>query len=164
MLVLRRVSSRTARLTCGAAILYHTMVAVGMRYRVLPRNQPAAMADEILTVAEVAHLLKVASKTVYTMAQNAELPCFKVRGQWRFRRQDLDSWMASQVVGATSGAPAPKKKTGGRAGTLRAAASEQSGRASAGSRRGGPEPGLRDRAARVTDHKSVNEIRRRRDR
>jgi excisionase family DNA binding protein len=58
------------------------------------------MADEILTVAEVALLLKVAEKTVYTMAQKAELPRFKVRGQWRFRRQDLDTWMAAQVAGA----------------------------------------------------------------
>lgn len=57
------------------------------------------MTDEILTVAEVALLLKVAEKTVYTMAQKSELPCFKVRGQWRFRRQDLDLWMASQVHG-----------------------------------------------------------------
>lgn len=55
------------------------------------------MADEILTVAEVAVLLKVAEKTVYTMAQKSELPCFRVRGQWRFRRLDLDSWIASQV-------------------------------------------------------------------
>ncbi|MDH5491715.1 MAG: helix-turn-helix domain-containing protein, partial [Myxococcales bacterium] len=44
------------------------------------------MPDEILTVAEVAELLKVAEKTVYTMAQRTEIPCFKVRGQWRFRR------------------------------------------------------------------------------
>jgi len=67
------------------------------------------MADEILTVAEVALLLKVAEKTVYTMAQNAELPCFKVRGQWRFRRQDLDSWMASQVRGGHSSNRAPAR-------------------------------------------------------
>ena len=77
------------------------------------------MADEILTVAEVALLLKVAEKTVYTMAQNAELPCFKVRGQWRFRRQDLDTWMAAQVAGAAGPAEAPPKgkssaKKGGR--------------------------------------------------
>ncbi|MFE8599909.1 methylation-associated defense system helix-turn-helix domain-containing protein MAD1 [Archangium violaceum] len=75
------------------------------------------MADEIFTVAEVAQLLKVAEKTVYTMAQNAELPCFKVRGQWRFRRQDLDTWMASQVAGAAASAePAPKSKTTARKG------------------------------------------------
>lgn len=45
------------------------------------------MADEILTVAEFAQLLKVAGETVYTMAQNAELPCFKVRGQPRVPHQ-----------------------------------------------------------------------------
>ena len=55
------------------------------------------MPDEVLTVAEVADMLKVAAKTIYTMAQNAELPCFKVRGQWRFRRQDIDAWIASQM-------------------------------------------------------------------
>ena len=75
------------------------------------------MADEILTVAEVALLLKVAGKSVYTMAQKSELPCFKVRGQWRFRRQDLDAWMASQVKGpgapeqlSSKTKPPPKKR------------------------------------------------------
>lgn len=77
------------------------------------------MADEILTVAEVAQLLKVADKTVYTMAQKSELPCFKVRGQWRFRRQDLDSWMASQVKGPglpeqPAAKPKPPTRKGGR--------------------------------------------------
>jgi excisionase family DNA binding protein len=82
-----------------------------MRYHALPK-EPVIMADEILTVAEVAVLLKVAEKTVYTMAQKSELPCFKVRGQWRFRRQDLDSWMASQVKGPVADEqPAPKPKT-----------------------------------------------------
>ncbi|MFY0576670.1 helix-turn-helix transcriptional regulator [Cystobacter fuscus] len=32
------------------------------------------MSDEILTVQEVAALLKVADKTVYTMAQRGEMP------------------------------------------------------------------------------------------
>ena len=54
-------------------------------------------SDEILTLKEVARLLKVADKTVYTMAQNKELPAFKVRGQWRFRRSDIDAWIAAQV-------------------------------------------------------------------
>ena len=54
--------------------------------------------DEILTLKEVAKLLKVAEKTVYTMAQNKEIPSFKVRGQWRFRRDDLDRWIEMQKV------------------------------------------------------------------
>jgi excisionase family DNA binding protein len=44
------------------------------------------MPDEILTLPEVAQLLKVAEKTVYTMAQKSQLPVFKVGGQWRFKR------------------------------------------------------------------------------
>lgn len=55
-------------------------------------------------------LLKVVDETVYAMAQRSEVPCFKVRGQWRFRRQDLDLWMTVQVEGR--GAPKqPEAKT-----------------------------------------------------
>lgn len=54
------------------------------------------MRDEILTLPEVAKLLKIADKTVYTMAQKNELPGFKVGGQWRFKRADLDQWIEEQ--------------------------------------------------------------------
>lgn len=54
------------------------------------------MADTILTLPEVARLLKVAEKTVYTMAQKGEVPAFKVRGQWRFKSADLDQWIETQ--------------------------------------------------------------------
>ena len=53
-------------------------------------------SDEILTLKEVTRLLRVAEKTVYTMAQNKEIPAFKVRGQWRFRREDIDRWIDIQ--------------------------------------------------------------------
>jgi len=59
------------------------------------------MPDEILTLPEVAKLLKVAEKTVYTMAQKNELPAFKVRGQWRFKRTDIDAWIEQQKAAAT---------------------------------------------------------------
>jgi excisionase family DNA binding protein len=54
------------------------------------------MADPILTLPEVAVLLKVAEKTVYTMAQRGQIPAFKVRGQWRFKHDDLDAWIDEQ--------------------------------------------------------------------
>lgn len=56
------------------------------------------MPDEILTLPEVAVLSKVAEKTVYTMAQKAQLPAFKVRGQLRFKRDDLGRWIEQQKV------------------------------------------------------------------
>lgn len=54
------------------------------------------MVDPILTLPEVAVLLKVAEKTVYTMAQKGQIPAFKVRGQWRFKHDDLDAWIDEQ--------------------------------------------------------------------
>lgn len=54
--------------------------------------------DEILTLKEVAALLKVAEKTTYTMAQRGELPGFNVSGQWRFRRADIDRWIQEQTA------------------------------------------------------------------
>ena len=43
--------------------------------------------EEVLKLKDVAALLKVGEKTVYSMAQTGELPAFKVRGQWRFSRK-----------------------------------------------------------------------------
>lgn len=61
------------------------------------------MPDEILTLPEVAQLLKVAQKTVYTMAQKGELPAFKVRGQWRFKRIDMETWIEQQKAAYRTG-------------------------------------------------------------
>ncbi len=52
--------------------------------------------EEILKLRDVAALLKVGEKTVYSMAQAGELPAFKVRGQWRFSRKDIDAWIEQQ--------------------------------------------------------------------
>ena len=71
------------------------------------------MSEEILTIQEVAKLLKVADKTVYTMAQKGTLPAFKVGGLWRFRRQDLDTWI-NERVGRTDPKTSPSRVTGAR--------------------------------------------------
>ena len=57
------------------------------------------MAETAMTVREVALYLNVNEKTVYRLAQKRELPGFKVAGAWRFRRQDIDEWIASQTRG-----------------------------------------------------------------
>jgi len=67
------------------------------------------MTDTILTLPEVAVLLKVAEKTVYTMARKGQIPAFKVRGQWRFKHDDIDRWIDEQkaVVRGNVGKGAP---------------------------------------------------------
>ena len=52
--------------------------------------------DEVLTLKEVAALLKIAERTAYMMVQRGDLPGFKVGGQWRFKRKDIDAWMEAQ--------------------------------------------------------------------
>ena len=53
--------------------------------------------DEILTIDEVAAYLKAGKRTVYRLAASGKLPAFKLGGTWRFRRRDLDQWIASRV-------------------------------------------------------------------
>lgn len=52
--------------------------------------------EEVLKIRELAALLKVGEKTVYSMAQKGELPAFKVRGQWRFSLKDINEWIERQ--------------------------------------------------------------------
>lgn len=53
----------------------------------------AGSKGEILTLDEVAVFLKAGKRTVYRLAQNGEIPAFKLGGTWRFRLSELDSWI-----------------------------------------------------------------------
>jgi len=52
---------------------------------------------EILTLDEVAAYLKAGKRTVYRLAQKGEIPAFKLGGTWRFRRSELDHWIAESI-------------------------------------------------------------------
>ena len=54
------------------------------------------MTDEILTLKEVAQYLKLAEKTAYRLAAEGKLPGFKVGGSWRFKKEDIENWIAEQ--------------------------------------------------------------------
>lgn len=56
---------------------------------------------EILTLDEVAAYLKAGKKTVYRLAQQGQIPGFKLGGTWRFRRSELDRWIAAQIAEKT---------------------------------------------------------------
>ena len=60
--------------------------------------------DEILTIDEVAAYLKAGKRTVYRLAASGKMPAFKLGGVWRFRRAELDQWIASQIGDATDSA------------------------------------------------------------
>jgi excisionase family DNA binding protein len=63
-------------------------------------SKGTAMADvegEILTLDEVAAYLKAGKRTVYRLAQQGDIPAFKLGGTWRFRRTELDRWIAASI-------------------------------------------------------------------
>lgn len=57
--------------------------------------------SEILTLDEVAAYLKAGKKTVYRLAQQGQIPGFKLGGTWRFRRTELDRWISAQIAEKT---------------------------------------------------------------
>lgn len=68
------------------------------------------MSDEVLTIKEVAALLRLAEKTVYAMANAGEVPAFKIRGQWRIKRDELDRWIDAQPRGGASAGRSRSKR------------------------------------------------------
>jgi nitrogen PTS system EIIA component len=46
-----------------------------------------------LSVKDIAKLLNVSEKTIYRMIRSETIPCFRVGGQWRFDRGEINSWI-----------------------------------------------------------------------
>jgi excisionase family DNA binding protein len=61
------------------------------------RNPMSGQSDELLTIDEVAAYLKAGKRTVYRLAAAGTIPAFKLGGTWRFRRAELDQWIASRI-------------------------------------------------------------------
>ncbi len=55
------------------------------------------MQTDIMTIQEVAEYLKLNQKTAYRLASEGEIPGFKVGGSWRFKRQDIERWIAQRT-------------------------------------------------------------------
>lgn len=50
--------------------------------------------QNLLTVKEVAALLRVSTQTLYKMLEHGEIPAVKVGSQWRFDRERIREWLA----------------------------------------------------------------------
>ena len=51
------------------------------------------MAEQLLTLGQVAEYLNVDKFTVYRLLADKELPAFKVGNQWRFKKKLLENWL-----------------------------------------------------------------------
>jgi len=51
------------------------------------------MANEIMTVEQLAKYLNVGVTTIYKLANEGKIPGTKVGNQWRFRKEKIDEWL-----------------------------------------------------------------------
>jgi PTS system nitrogen regulatory IIA component len=56
------------------------------------------MADDILTIDEVAQYLRVSERTVYEWAQKGDIPCGKIGTVWRFKKTDIEKWVNERLT------------------------------------------------------------------
>lgn len=56
------------------------------------------MMRDLLTVAEVAEMLRVSTMTVYRLIRTGQLPAVRVGRSYRVRRGDLESYLEEQTV------------------------------------------------------------------
>ena len=64
--------------------------------------------NDLLTTKQLQDLLQVDRVTIYRMLQDGRLRGFKVGGQWRFSRPEIESWLQAQRQDAEGAGPAPK--------------------------------------------------------
>jgi excisionase family DNA binding protein len=69
--------------------------------------------EPAMTVREVATFLNVDEKTIYRLAQKAELPGFKVAGAWRFQRADIQRWIDARKGASSAGDAGSGRLPGG---------------------------------------------------
>jgi excisionase family DNA binding protein len=51
--------------------------------------------DQFLTTEEVLDYLQVNLRTIYRLIRSGKLPAIRVGRQWRFRKKDIDHWLAT---------------------------------------------------------------------
>ena len=52
--------------------------------------------ESVLTIGEVAEILRVHPATIYRLVRRGELPGFKIGNTWRINRASLELWLLAE--------------------------------------------------------------------
>jgi excisionase family DNA binding protein len=80
------------------------------------RSGPAALSRphdevvEIMTLAEIAEYLRLGRRTIYRLVQDGAIPAHKVAGQWRFLRDEIQTWLRTPDRRLRSGSAASSER------------------------------------------------------
>ena len=64
------------------------------KYSELRTTNSELRTKEIMTPREAAQYLSIHVRTIYRLAKNGDIPCRKVGGSWRFKKDALDEWLS----------------------------------------------------------------------
>lgn len=54
--------------------------------------------DKWLTLEQIAEYLQMGTSSIYKLAQAGKIPSYKVGRQWRFKKEEIDSWVEKRKI------------------------------------------------------------------
>lgn len=63
----------------------------------MPQTFKKPQRTQIMTIAETAKYLGVHPITIYRIIKETDIPACKLGGQWRFKKDILDNWLAKRM-------------------------------------------------------------------
>ncbi len=70
-------------------------------------ERPSIGGEEVLTLEELASLLRLPTQTAETLARDGEVPGRRIAGEWRFARSAVVEWLARGEGAGDAGGEAP---------------------------------------------------------
>jgi excisionase family DNA binding protein len=63
----------------------------------VPKRTRMAQTERgaVLTISEVAEMLRLHPTTIYRLVKRGEIPGFKIGGNWRINGESLDAWLSA---------------------------------------------------------------------
>ena len=52
----------------------------------------------LMTIEDLAHYLKVTRRTIYDWLKHNKIPAVRLVGQWRFKKDKIDEWLAKHEM------------------------------------------------------------------
>jgi excisionase family DNA binding protein len=68
-----------------------------------------------MNIAQVAEYLQTHPSTIYRLLKNRKIPAFRLGSDWRFRRTDIEKWVAALEIKVADEQPADADAGGKRA-------------------------------------------------
>ncbi len=59
------------------------------------------LEPEFMTLEELAGYVRINKRTIHNWAQSGKIPAYRLEGEWRFRRDEIDEWLRAQRPGST---------------------------------------------------------------